>query len=85
MSNTEPLPIYVGMSLWRAERILIGATLEHSGWRVSKTANILGIDRSTLYAKIVKYGLERHGAGIAQAATGDPKILVPDGDRLHQD
>jgi DNA-binding NtrC family response regulator len=68
----SPLPISVGMSLWDAEKILICATLEHTGWRVTKAARILGIDRSTLYSKIIKRGIERPSR-MTQAWHGSPE------------
>ena len=58
-TGSGQLPISVGMSLWEAEKVLICATLEHTGWRVTKAARILGIDRSTLYSKIIKRGIEK--------------------------
>jgi DNA-binding NtrC family response regulator len=45
----------------QAEKVLVAATLEHTDGCISKAAAILGIDRSTLYAKIKRYGLSsRH-------------------------
>ena len=43
----------------RAEAAFIKKQLEASGWNVSKTADILQIQRSHLYNKMKKYGLER--------------------------
>jgi DNA-binding NtrC family response regulator len=43
----------------RAEAAFIRKQLEASGWNVSKTADILQIQRSHLYSKMKKYGLER--------------------------
>lgn len=43
----------------RAEAAFIKKTLEASGWNVSKTAEVLQIQRSHLYSKMKKYGLER--------------------------
>ena len=47
-----------GRGLERAERELIGKALREAGYNKSKAAEALGISRSTLYAKLVKYGLE---------------------------
>jgi transcriptional regulator with PAS, ATPase and Fis domain len=41
------------------EQSYIAAKLEHYDWNISRTAQALKIDRSTLYAKIKKYGLSR--------------------------
>jgi len=50
-------------SLADVEREHVLATLESTDWNVSRSATILGVDRSTLYAKIKKYGLERQPHG----------------------
>ncbi len=44
-------------SLAEIERHHILATLHHTGWNKSKTAGILGIERSTLDRKIRRYDL----------------------------
>ena len=46
------------LSLDNVERRHIFETLRHTGWNKSKTANILGIERSTLDRKIRRYQLE---------------------------
>jgi two-component system, NtrC family, nitrogen regulation response regulator NtrX len=43
----------------KAEREFLKFHLERRGWNVSQTAEDLGIQRSHLYNKIKKYGLER--------------------------
>jgi two-component system, NtrC family, nitrogen regulation response regulator NtrX len=43
----------------RAEAAFIRRQLEATGWNISKTAEMLQIQRSHLYSKIRKYGLER--------------------------
>ena len=53
-SSGEFLPA----SLADIERRYILATLNHTGWNKSRTATILGIERSTLDRKIRRYGLE---------------------------
>lgn len=45
----------------RAEAAFIKHQLEIHSWNVSKTAEALEMERSHLYTKIKKYGLERHG------------------------
>lgn len=42
-----------------AERLLIGHVLEHSKWNVSRSAQKLGIHRTTLLYKMKKYGFSR--------------------------
>jgi two-component system, NtrC family, response regulator HydG len=57
--DPEPLPVTVGMSLRQAEKILIVATLARTKWQIKQAASMLGIDRSTLYDKIKRYGIRR--------------------------
>ena len=61
MADPEPkrLPVHLGMTIQQAERVLIVATLEHTGWQIVKAAAMLGIDRSTLYAKMIRYAIGR--------------------------
>jgi Nif-specific regulatory protein len=49
---------FVPISLEDVERRHIFATLTHTGWNKSKTASILGIERSTLDRKIHRYQLD---------------------------
>ncbi len=48
---------YQAQSLSDVERIHIQATLDATGWNKSRTASILGIERSTLDRKIKRYEL----------------------------
>ncbi len=48
-----------GLPLRELERRAIVATLERTGGNVKATADLLGIDRSTLYDKLRKYGIRR--------------------------
>jgi DNA-binding NtrC family response regulator len=43
----------------RAEAAFIRKQLEASAWNISRTAEVLDIQRSHLYNKMKKYGLER--------------------------
>jgi DNA-binding NtrC family response regulator len=47
------------VSLAEIERRHIAGVLERTGWNISRTAEILEIDRATIYNKIKRYGLER--------------------------
>jgi Nif-specific regulatory protein len=49
---------FLPASLADIERRYILATLQHTNWNKSRTANILGIERSTLDRKIRRYALE---------------------------
>ena len=50
-------------SLAEVQRLHILGVLEENDWNITKAARTLAVDRSTLYGKIKKYGLERtvHG------------------------
>jgi DNA-binding NtrC family response regulator len=48
-------------SLDEVERRHIAAVLAHTGFNVSQSARVLGVDRVTLYNKMRKYGLKRDG------------------------
>ncbi|MHC1739215.1 MAG: sigma-54-dependent transcriptional regulator [Ignavibacteriaceae bacterium] len=43
----------------KAEKAFIIKQLEISGWNISKTSEVLGIQRSHLYSKMKKYGIEK--------------------------
>ena len=47
------------VSLAELERRHIADVLERNGWNISRTAEILEVDRATIYNKIKRYGLER--------------------------
>jgi len=53
----------VNLTLAEVELQVIPAVLEDTGWNVKAAAVVLGIDRSTLYEKIKKYGIERPQRG----------------------
>jgi DNA-binding NtrC family response regulator len=64
----EDLPIRIGArraangqpdSLAEVERRHINAVLDRTDWNITRSAEILGIDRVTVYNKIKKYGLSR--------------------------
>ena len=47
------------MSLADMEKLLISAALRRTGGDITESAAILGIDRSTVYAKIKRYSIPR--------------------------
>ena len=53
-----PAEKFLPISLDDVERRHIFNTLNHTGWNKSKTAGILGIERSTLDRKIRRYQLD---------------------------
>jgi DNA-binding NtrC family response regulator len=50
-----------GRTLREVERAHLESVLNETQWNVSKSAEILGIDRSTLYDKIKRYDLRKPG------------------------
>ncbi len=55
--------MFTPMSLEEMEKRQIFATLNHTDWNKSRTAEILGIERSTLDRKIKAYELKKEGSG----------------------
>jgi len=49
----------VDHSLQEVERSHIVHVLGESGWNIKKSAEILGIDRSTLYAKLKRHNIRK--------------------------
>jgi Nif-specific regulatory protein len=64
MERNEPQIGYQPVSLADVERAHIMRTLAATAWNKSKTATILGIERSTLDRKIRRYGLEADRRGV---------------------
>ena len=56
----------VGDSLAEVEKAHVRAILERTGWNISRSARILGIDRVTLYNKIKKFELSNPGTAAAE-------------------
>jgi two-component system response regulator HydG len=55
----KPWSVPAGMSLQEMEKHLIAATLQQTGGNIKEAAQILGIDRSTLYEKLKRYEIPR--------------------------
>ena len=71
--TTEHSPLdlrFQPVSLEDMERQHILATLNHAGWNKSRTAILLGIERSTLDRKIRRYGLA-DDSGPASPSVGE--------------
>ena len=47
------------MTLMEIEKIYITKTIKSCGWNCKTAAKLLGIDRTTLYRKMKKYGIKR--------------------------
>jgi DNA-binding NtrC family response regulator len=56
---TEKNHVFPSGSLASAEKTHIAAVLEQNHWNISRSAEVLQIDRVTLYNKIEKYGLKK--------------------------
>jgi DNA-binding NtrC family response regulator len=56
-NDDNTMTIRVGTSLEMAEKELITRTLEHTGYNRTRTSEILGISRRSLYNKIQRYDL----------------------------
>jgi len=67
----------IGSTIEEAEKLLIRETLAAQGGNKSRTAEILGIGRKTLYQKIEEYGLEPPHA---EARRADAEASRPDAD-----
>ncbi len=53
------VPLTIGNSLKEMEKTHIALILEENDWNISKSAKVLGIDRSTLYSKIKLYEINK--------------------------
>jgi len=60
---TEKNHVLPARSLASMERAHIASVLDQNRWNISRSAEILQIDRVTLYNKIEKYGLKKPNAG----------------------
>ena len=60
-SNGGAVTIPIGTTLRDAEKAIIEATLRHTDGNVSRAAKILGIDRTTLYNKMLRYEIPGTG------------------------
>ena len=56
----EPFQAPRNNSLQEVEKAHIRQILTDNGWNIARCAKILDIDRSTLYSKIKRYGLEKN-------------------------
>ena len=60
---TEKNHVLPAGSLAGMEKVHIASVLDQNRWNISRSAEILQIDRVTLYNKIEKYGLKKPNAG----------------------
>ncbi len=66
-------------SLAQAEKELIARALQETGWQKTRAANLLGINRATLYAKVKQYNIEKNHSTSNQPLEqpGELKFLEP--------
>ena len=55
----EETPAAAGSSLAEIEKTHIAQVLNENDWNVSRSAKVLGIDRTTLYSKIKRYQIQK--------------------------
>jgi two-component system response regulator AtoC len=60
LKKTDMEDALVQRTLQDVERVHILHILMENGWNIQQSARILGIDRSTLYAKMRRYGMKRN-------------------------
>jgi two-component system, NtrC family, response regulator HydG len=61
--QASPVMAAEGRRLEDIEKVHIERVLTESGWNLSRSARVLGIDRTTLYNKIKRYNLRSEDAG----------------------
>ena len=57
------MPMRLEEALKSPERLILLRALKHNGWNRQKTADQLGINRTTLYKKMKACGIEGRLAG----------------------
>jgi DNA-binding NtrC family response regulator len=70
MPDVNRIVIEVGTALTEAERLVIEATLQGTGWNMSRCARVLGIDYGTLYAKLRAYRLAEQSGSVVGFVPG---------------
>lgn len=59
LSDNTPANYIRDFSLAKAERELIARALQETGWHKTRAADLLGITRATLYAKVKQYNIDK--------------------------
>ena len=70
-------PTPLAEALLEPERRIVHAALEAHDWNRNAAARDLGIDRTTLYKKIKRFGLDRPGRLVVTRTPGGPGVQVP--------
>ncbi|MHC4387227.1 MAG: helix-turn-helix domain-containing protein [Planctomycetota bacterium] len=64
-------------SLAKAERELISRALQETGWQKTRAADLLGISRATLYAKVEQYSIEKSSDPAKRTPGKSPEHTTP--------
>jgi len=59
--SKRPFALAANLNLREVEKEVIAAAIERAGGNIKEAARILGIDRSTLYERLKRYGISRPG------------------------
>jgi len=74
-SKTDKVSDY---SLAKAERELIGRALQETNWQKTRAAELLGISRATLYAKVKQHQLENSSFSVTKGTNPvNNNVLIP--------
>jgi len=64
-------------SLAKAERELISRAMQETGWQKTRAADLLGISRATLYAKLEHYNIKKGSYIVKEVQNEDPAHSSP--------
>ena len=65
-----------GFSLEKAERELIARALQETNWQKTRAAQLLGISRATLYAKVKQHNIESESSEDKTTAVSTPETVA---------
>ena len=65
-----------GFSLEKAERELIARALQETNWQKTRAAQLLGISRATLYAKVKQHNIESDSSDNETPALSTPETVA---------
>ncbi len=73
-STNEPDEKVLDLSLVKAERELIARALQRTGWQKTRAAAMLGITRTTLYAKVKQHQIQKDAN---KSGPGQNELSIP--------
>ena len=77
LSESRPPGHIKDFSLAKAERELISKALQETGWQKTRAADLLGISRATLYAKVEQYNIEKNTNPARESQDKSPEYAMP--------